>query len=174
MTRTAYGGQLLGVLLLNAFLVALAASIVHRRAGGPAAAALVAGVLVVGVLEPGSLTSTWMPHLYLWPFLLLLVATASVCSGGWRELTALVLAGGLLVHGHVAFVLFVALPSVRPPSRSCGPGRPVARRCPQRPCSRSSRCRWCYTSSWTGRGSCGATGTTPGRGQRVARAFPER
>ncbi len=109
VTRTPYAGQVLAVLVLNAFLVAHAASLVRRRANGPAAAAVIAGVLVVAVLEPGSLSSTGMPHLYIWPFLLFVVATASVCSGGWPDLWLLVLSGGLLVHGHVAFVLFVGL-----------------------------------------------------------------
>ena len=53
----------------------------------------------------GLLASTWMPHVYVWPYLLLLVSSASVAVGYGEDLWAFVLAGGLLVHGHVSFAL---------------------------------------------------------------------
>jgi hypothetical protein len=47
-----------------------------------------------------------MPDVYLCPFLLLLLSAASVATLELRDTWKLVLACGLLVHGHVSFVFF--------------------------------------------------------------------
>jgi hypothetical protein len=47
-----------------------------------------------------------MPDVYFAPFLLLLVAGASVAAGETRHLWCLALAAGFLVHGHAEFLLF--------------------------------------------------------------------
>ena len=109
LVPTAYNGELLAVFALNALLAALVVRIVweYRRT---AAAAAVAGATVLawtGGHVP--LGSAWFPHLYYMPFLLLAVAAASVATGRTRDLPALVLASGLLFHGHVAFAMFVGV-----------------------------------------------------------------
>jgi len=52
-------------------------------------------------------TSVWPPHVLLMPFLCFFAACASVASGRGGRLPLVVLAGGFLVHGHVAQPLFV-------------------------------------------------------------------
>lgn len=109
---TPFNAHQFGVIVLNAALLALAAGVLARRIeSGFAAVAVTFGALVSTVVLPGALASTWMPYLYVWPFLLFLVSAASVSSGRGGDLWKFVLAGGLLVHGHIAFVLFVLVGS---------------------------------------------------------------
>jgi hypothetical protein len=102
-----FGAHLFGVLVLNSVLCGLCSAVVVRRTGRLLAAPMFIGcVLVYTWLTPGLLASTWMPDVYVWPFLLLLVSAASVATLNLRDAWKLVFAGGLLVHAHVSFVLF--------------------------------------------------------------------
>ncbi len=56
---------------------------------------------------PVAFLSNWSAHALALPFLCLLAAAASVAAGDGRDLPLLVLAGGFLVHTHVAQPLFV-------------------------------------------------------------------
>ncbi len=51
--------------------------------------------------------SIWPPHVLLFPFLCLLIASASVAAGSFDDLIPLVVSAGFLVHGHIAQPLFV-------------------------------------------------------------------
>lgn len=108
---TPYNAHLLGVLILNATLVALTVASLYRSTGSVWLGALVvvfAFAYSLRFADPGLgglLSSTWMPHIYVWPFLLMLVSAAAVASGTGADVWKLVLACGLLLHGHVAFVL---------------------------------------------------------------------
>ena len=53
------------------------------------------------------LSSIWMPHVLLFSFLLYLVCCAAVACGDTRCLPVAVLTGLMLLHGHVAQILFV-------------------------------------------------------------------
>ena len=91
-------------------MIGLCASVVCRRtASSVGAVVLVVAALAYTSVELGLLSSTWMPFVYPWPFLLLLVAATSVVSGAPRDVWMVALAGGLLVHGHVSFVMFVGV-----------------------------------------------------------------
>jgi hypothetical protein len=105
---TPWNGQWVALLALNSVLLGLSLAIVHSWTGSRAVTALcgAAGVLYFAV-QPAILASAWMPDLYVAPFLLLLTAAASVAAGRVAHLPALALAAGLLVHGHVSFLLFV-------------------------------------------------------------------
>lgn len=104
-----YNGQLLAILALNAGLLGAAAAVLARAwPAGPWLAGV--AVLLVGLTAgPNLLASTWMPFVYVAPFLALVVAAVSVAGGQLRDVPLLVLVAGLLVHGHVAFVFFVAV-----------------------------------------------------------------
>jgi hypothetical protein len=101
---TPWNGQLLAIYALNAALLATVTMIAasHFRAGW---AVLVLAGLVAW--QPATLNNAWMPFLYVMSFLLLLVASASVAAGRAEHLWAVALASGLLIHGHVVFLLFV-------------------------------------------------------------------
>ena len=55
----------------------------------------------------GAPNSIWPPHVLFGPFLLLITFGAGVASGDVKFLPIVILAGGMLVHGHVAQPLFV-------------------------------------------------------------------
>jgi hypothetical protein len=103
-----FNGQALAVLLQNSLLVALVIALVYRAARSWLAVITALTVVIAFASSYGDvLSSTWMPYYYFPPFLLLLVATASLAAGEGYALPCVVLAGGLLVHGHVEFAFFV-------------------------------------------------------------------
>jgi hypothetical protein len=111
----AYNAQLLGILFLNAALIGIGAAIVALRTRSRLNAVLFVGIVIVVVSaesgtvgQPGHLlTSNWPPHASVVPFLVFLVAGASVLSGRFESLWVYVLTSALLVHGLVTFVAFV-------------------------------------------------------------------
>ena len=104
---TPWNGQWVALLALNSALLGLALAIVHSWTGSRAVTALCgAALLLYFAVQPAILASAWMPDLYVAPFLLLLTAAASVAAGRVAHLPVLALAAGLLVHGHVSFLLF--------------------------------------------------------------------
>jgi hypothetical protein len=104
-----YNGQALAVLLLNAAMAGSAAVVLWTWHRSTAALVLTLGIMVAFYAgHPQAVASTWPPFMYVSPFLLFLVAAASVAAGRTRHLVALAVAGGFLVHGHIAFTLFVA------------------------------------------------------------------
>ena len=75
--------------------------------------ALTAAVLVIYNLNtgttPGALVSLWMPHVALFPFLFFSVACASVMAGRIGHLPLAALGAMMLVHLHVAQLLFAGV-----------------------------------------------------------------
>ena len=105
-----WNGQAVAILALNAACLALVLTIVHDWFRSWVAVAAAGGAALAYLAGEGDLvTSTWMPLAYFAPFLLLLVAGASVAAGRLGQLWMLVLAGCLLVHGHAEFLFFVPL-----------------------------------------------------------------
>lgn len=105
-----WNGQAVAILALNSACVALTLAVLSSWFRSPAAIAAAAGAAAGYLAANGELvTSTWMPYAYFAPFLLLLVAGASVAAGRTRHLWPLAFAGSLLVHGHAEFLFFVPL-----------------------------------------------------------------
>lgn len=110
LTPGPYNGQVVAVLLFHAAVLAAVGGIVHSWCGRwPTAAAGMAVLLGWYSTHQYSLAGLWIPVFVVAPFLLLLVASASVASGRVRHLWLLAAAGGLLVHAHIAFTLFVSV-----------------------------------------------------------------
>jgi hypothetical protein len=103
-----WNGQWLALLILNSALVATALVIIGSwsRSWPPVALCWAAAALFFATHQ-NLLSSSWMPYLYVAPFLLLLTAGASVAAGRTGHLWALTLAAGLLIHGHAEFLFFV-------------------------------------------------------------------
>lgn len=103
-----WNGQAVAILALNAACVALVLTVLFGWFRSPVPVATAGGAALAYLAAHGEIvTSTWMPYAYTTPFLLLLVAAASVAAGRAGHLWLLVLAGGLLVHGHAEFLFFV-------------------------------------------------------------------
>jgi hypothetical protein len=60
-------------------------------------------------IRPTALTSIWMPHVILFCFLFYVTTSAVVACGDLRYLPLAVLAGLMLLHAHVAQLLFVTV-----------------------------------------------------------------
>ena len=105
-----YNAHLFGVILLNCLVLAAVTQVVRHDTGSDVAAIAFTfvAVLFYGSIR-GAFTSSWMPDVYLGPFLLYLVASVSVLAGRVRSLPYFVVACGLLVHGHVSFVPFAVV-----------------------------------------------------------------
>ncbi|MFC0532723.1 hypothetical protein [Phytohabitans kaempferiae] len=125
---TPWNGQWIGLLALNSVLLGLCLAILHSWTASRRVTALcgAAGLLYFAV-QPAILASAWMPDLYVAPFLLLLTAAASVAAGRVAHLPALALAAGLLVHGHVSFLLFAPVIAGAAVLASLWTGRPAWR-----------------------------------------------
>lgn len=110
LVPAAYNGQAITIMALNATLIALALTILHTWVRSVPAVLTAAGITLIFLAEhPQLVCSTWMPHVCFAPFLLYVFAVASVAAGRLRHLWIMVLAGGLLVHGHAEFLVLVPL-----------------------------------------------------------------
>ena len=106
-----FNGQYLGILAVDALTIGLVAALLARRTRRPVMLAVLAAlVLLAGTLQPaGSASHPWMPMVLIWPFALLLVASAELGSGEIAALPFAVLGGALCVSGSVNTAPFVAL-----------------------------------------------------------------
>jgi hypothetical protein len=105
-----WNGHAVAIFSLNAACLALVLTVIQSWFRSWTGVVAAAGVALAYLAGHGDLvTSTWMPHAYFAPFLVLLVAAASVAAGRTRHLWMLTLAGCLLVHGHAEFLFFVPL-----------------------------------------------------------------
>jgi hypothetical protein len=107
-----YNGELLAWMLLNAVMVGLAVRTIHRLTDSLPIVAVTLFVILAWSGEHAVMTSAWFPYLYYPPFLLLGVSAAALLAGDLRSLPVFVFAGGVLVHGHVSFILFVGVTTV--------------------------------------------------------------
>jgi hypothetical protein len=108
-----YNANAIAILLLNAAVVALALTIVAAHVQSLLAlGGCLAVTLAFASAHDMMLASTWTPMIHAPMFLLFLVAASSVATGTTSHLWCLALAGSVLVHGHVAFFLFVPLIAV--------------------------------------------------------------
>lgn len=99
-----YNGQLLAVFVLSGATIALTMMVLTRRTGSWLIALFGLGVVLLLTGSSIEWASAWMPYVYVAPFLLAVVAGASVATGALEDLPFFVLAVCLLVHGHIAFV----------------------------------------------------------------------
>jgi hypothetical protein len=104
-----YNAQILGVTVYSITLLVLTGGALGRvaRSRWVGTVVVAAGFLFMSVFP--WLSSVWFPYLYAPAFLAFSVAAALVSAGRTRDLPLAVLAGGILVHGHVSFVLFVGV-----------------------------------------------------------------
>ncbi|HLY34359.1 MAG TPA: hypothetical protein VKQ07_07495 [Jatrophihabitantaceae bacterium] len=107
-----YNGQLLAATLYGAAMIGLTLVCLYRLIGSRGATAVAFGIAFVFAARYDMLGNVWFPFLYMAAFLLFTVASAAVAIGRTTELPLYVLGAGLLAHGHVSFLLFVAVTTV--------------------------------------------------------------
>ncbi len=108
IVRSPYQAHLLAGLALQATFLTLALAMLAQRLAVtrllPVLLAVAAGYFA---WRGDALSSLWPPYVLAGPFLCFLVAATSAVSGRPPHTVLAVLAGGFLVHGHVAQPLFV-------------------------------------------------------------------
>ncbi len=109
LVPTPFNAQVLTVTLLASLFLAASLTILHRETGAWCflPVALTVCTLYLAPRGGSCLQDPWPPFVLMLPFLLLLVAGASVANGALSDLPLLALAAGFLIHGHVAQALFV-------------------------------------------------------------------
>jgi hypothetical protein len=110
---TAWNAHMLAVFALDCFFFSLAVLVIYgwRRSVADALVAT-AALAALAIWQPGVLNSDWMPYMYVLPYLVFLLAAASVAAGAARDVWIMTLAGWLLIHGHACFLFFVPLITV--------------------------------------------------------------
>lgn len=115
---TPFNAQLIATMALSSFFLSAGLVLFTRRLPRawqrfflPLAIGITAWHFTIGGTPPAAgsavFLSIWTAHAAVLPFFCLVVACASVASGAGEDLGYLVLAGGILVHLHVAQPLFV-------------------------------------------------------------------
>ena len=109
LAPSSYNAQILGVTVYSVTLLVLTGGALGRlaRSRWVGTVAVAVGFLFMSAFP--WLSQVWFPYLYAPAFLAFTVAAALVAAGRTRDLPLAVLAGGILVHGHVSFVLFVGV-----------------------------------------------------------------
>lgn len=104
-------GQLLAVTLYNAAWITVVFALMRRIAGSTAAAVLFVSVflLAVALCDWRVFDGMWFPHLYFFPFAVLLLAASRLLYGRTDMLVALGVATGFLINGHVSFVAIIGI-----------------------------------------------------------------
>lgn len=111
LVRYPFGGQILGVTLLNAGWITLIWLLLRRinNSTGAAFVGLAAFIGVCTLNNPGFLFGIWMPFLYVCPFAVFTLAIAQVATGRLDSLVPLAVTWGFLFHGHAAFMIITAV-----------------------------------------------------------------
>ncbi|MFN2519340.1 MAG: hypothetical protein ABR604_09940 [Jatrophihabitantaceae bacterium] len=104
-----YNGQELGAIVYAAAFVGLALVSVYRLTRSRGATAIAFGIVFVFIASNHVLGNTWFPYLYIPAFLLFMVSGAAVGAGRTAEVPLFVLSAAVLVHGHVSFLMVVAI-----------------------------------------------------------------
>ena len=111
LTRTAMAGQLLAVALYSAMWLTLMYRILVRMTGAATMAVLALAVFAfaASLLDYRVFTGAWFPHLYFFPFAVMLLAAARLVDGRADALPSLALSCGFLINGHVSFVAILGI-----------------------------------------------------------------
>ncbi|MCD5995595.1 hypothetical protein KDX38_18450 [Pseudomonas sp. CDFA 602] len=101
-----FAGQIMAVAFYNAFWITLAFVGFHRLTQSTLVALACVSVLLLmlGLIDYSFFNGIWMPHMYLFPFVVALMAIGRVIDGKIDSLQALAISSGFLINGHVSFV----------------------------------------------------------------------
>ncbi len=110
---TAWNAHMLSVFALDCAFVAMAVTVVYgwtRSLWGAAACFAVFTGFVIAY--PWIVNSDWMPHMYVLPYMVFILAAGSVAAGRAADAWIFTLTGWFLIHGHACFLFFVPLLTV--------------------------------------------------------------
>jgi hypothetical protein len=106
LVPTAWNAHMLAVFALNCAFVSMGTMVIYgwTRPGALAGFAVLIGL---AIWQPSVLNSDWMPYMYVLPYVVLVIAAASVAAGAARDIWIVTLSGWLLIHGHACFLVIV-------------------------------------------------------------------
>ncbi|MBB4863850.1 hypothetical protein HNP46_002710 [Pseudomonas nitritireducens] len=107
----AFAGQLISVVLYNAFWLTLIAVLLHRMglARHVVLAAVSAFCLATAIEDHSFFNGIWFPHLYFFPFAVLLLSLARLIQEKADSLWMLAISAGFLINGHASFIAILGL-----------------------------------------------------------------
>jgi hypothetical protein len=105
---TAWNAHMLAVFALNCAFAGFAVMVVYGWTRSAVGAVTCFAVVVAFIAwYPPIANSDWMPYMYVLPYMVFVIAAASVAAGAARDVWIVTLSGWLLIHGHACFLLFV-------------------------------------------------------------------
>lgn len=120
LVPTPFNAQMIGLYALSAFFFAATLSVISKRLDTAASKWFLGLALLLAAWHFGAVgrhyefipghqgfLGIWPPCVLVLPFLCFLAASASVASGGGKDLPLMTLTAGFLAHGHVAMPLLV-------------------------------------------------------------------
>lgn len=101
-----FAGQIIAVAFYNALWMTLILNIFLKisKSLTTSIASLSVLLLTVALMDYSFFNGAWMPHLYLFPFITVVICLARLVAGKTDSLQALALSVGFLTNGHVSFV----------------------------------------------------------------------
>jgi len=104
-------GQLIIACFYNAFWLILSLWIINKITKNILDALIMTStvVLFLSFMDHNVFTGIWFPHLYVLPFLTLVVSLISISDGKVYALPITALSSGILVNGHISFIPIVGI-----------------------------------------------------------------
>ena len=111
LATTPFAGQLMAIAFYTAFWLTMMYRILGRITGSGLQALLALAVfaLAASLLDFQVFTGAWFPHLYFFPFAVMLLAASRLVDGRTDALPTLALACGFLINGHVSFIAILGI-----------------------------------------------------------------
>lgn len=111
LAPTPFSGQLMAIACYTAFWMMLMWRILTRITGVPMVAmmALCTFAAAAVLLDFQVFTGAWFPHLYFFPFAVMLLAATRLLDGYADTLPSLAVACGFLINGHVSFIAILGI-----------------------------------------------------------------
>lgn len=106
LVPTPFNAHIISIMFLNSFLLAISCYIcLDLLKSITKVLSIIAVLLFYFTINPVFLNSTWMPYAYFIPFFTFILSASAVASKRSFFLWSLILTGGILIHGHVSFIL---------------------------------------------------------------------
>lgn len=106
-----FSGQLLAVALYNGFWITLAFGALTKITQSPRLAIIAVSALIapLAMFDFQIFNGIWFPHLYLFPFAVMLIAASRLANGQTDLIQTLAISSGFLINGHVSFVAILGI-----------------------------------------------------------------
>lgn len=101
-----FAGQIIAVSFYNALWITLAFIGFHRLSQSKSIAlgALSVLLLTLALMEHSLFNGIWMPYMYVFPFVIAVMAIGRVIDGKTDSLQSLAISSGFLINGHASFI----------------------------------------------------------------------